>query len=299
MSKRGATCIGVIAACLTGLTAPAASAEQQVLVPVTPWNLDATPHGCTLRRGFGNEERPVILEIARVAPGDFFDLLASGDELAELSRSSSITVAFGDLPDGGSRKAIAIKSVRPAAEPAPGFKIASMSLDNTAKRPMSMTVRPETEAAVATITFSQGDDSVVLQTGSLGAPFAGMRQCTDELLKVWGLDPTVQNALSRQAEAKDLNAWAEAMVEKQFNWIRMSHTSPGPLTLTLRILLDANGKPTDCDPLASDAPKVLEAQACGYVLRHVEFTPALDSEGNSVPSYYISSVNLFSNLIKR
>lgn len=265
-----------------------ACADEIVLAPSTSWTLDATPSGCALRRSFGAGSPPVFLEMQRFAPGDGFQLIASGDELNWIKPGTRLYVKYGSLPHHD--EPVSFKSGETAREdrrPIPTI-FATSSLgdeDSEGGEEGGAEVTPWMEAQVSEITLQRPGKSVILKTGPLDKPFAVMRQCTDALLKTWGLDPAVQNSLSRPAVPINIRRWAWAI-----KYPTVAAMGGEQARVNFRMLVGADGSPTDCTVLRSYNDRSFDAVACRSLMKVARFEPALDAAGKPVPSFYSNAI---------
>lgn len=259
------------------------------LSPITPWNLDGQETACALRRVFGTAEKPFLLEFRRYRPGDRFQLLFRGKEVSGLMDREKVTIEYGalskdedtpfqagssKLEDGGSIPTIFLSS---------SFRLVTDNEPDFAGR---VAVTPAMEEGIRHVALVWGGNRVVLNTGPLGKPFAAMRSCTDEMVRRWGLDPAVQNSLSRQARPLD----RMSMVRSIQAVYPMSMAVMGKQgRVNLRALVDAQGVVTGCQTVQSYNDAAFDALAC-KVIKKTAFEPALDKDGKPTASYYAETV---------
>lgn len=55
-------------------------------------------------------------------------------------------------------------------------------------------------------------------------------------------------------------------------------------TVTVRFTVQPNGRVSDCRPVASSGNGGLDASTCALVQQRLRFSPALDADGQPVPS---------------
>jgi len=131
-----------------------------------------------------------------------------------------------------------------------------------------------------------------LDTGSMAAPFAAMRQCVDDLVASWGIDPVAyrghsqqaqlggqSNALLAPADGKDAADWNERHMKRI-----LASTPAGRGAIPVRVMLDAAGRPTACALQVAYASESYRQAVC-EMLSEVAYRPALDAEGRPVPSF--------------
>lgn len=260
------------------------------LSPVTPWNVDWSDTTCTLRRGFGDPQLPDIVTIERFGPTDKFQLTLGSKAFASYQQGQRIwlhykpgerTPAFGAMPGKS-------KSGKPL------LLFTSTSLDpaytqNEEREDFEegpLVVTPEREAEIKQIAAEFGSRMVVFETGSLAKAFAGLRTCTDNLVKTWGLDPAQQSRLSRRATPQSSPG----------RWIVGSDYPAAMLArgkqavVNFRLTIDDGGKPTACEIQRSYNDKAFDDLTCQAIMRRGRFDPALDEQGKPIASYYLNTV---------
>ncbi|KQM21880.1 energy transducer TonB [Novosphingobium sp. Leaf2] len=261
-----------------------AAPKETVLAPASPWNLDATPSGCALRRAFGTGTPALMLEMNRNAPSQDFELIVIGEEMRGIAKASELFYRLGRLPNEKYPLAfIPGTTVRGEAKNIPTV-FATAALTNRAYQ-MADAQLSLIEGQATDITLEWSNKRLTLGTGSLAKPFALMRQCTAALVKSWGLDPEEQRMLSRRLEPIDVNTWGQ-----QIGAATTVGMTGGQARINVRLIVDSNGVPTDCTVLRSYNKPVFDAAACRLLKRIARFKPALNRQGKPVASYYTNTV---------
>ncbi len=275
------------------VTTHPANAAETVLKPVSPWNVEWKDKTCTLARAFGTLENPLVLRMERFAPGDSFQLVLVGKVLAPVrkGRIFSITYGNGEPVDisgtfmfGTSNEGTPTVFVAKASLGNQAKKIARKGEDLWAKEFPKVT--PEMEAAVTSISLRFTDQFLRLDTGPLEKAFVALRQCTDDLVRQWGLDPAAQATLQR----------FPIPLESPGNWIRssdyprMAVDDRRSALVTFRLSVDSSGMPTACDIQRAYADTSFETITCSRLMSRARFKPALDFSGAPTPSYYVESI---------
>lgn len=266
-----------------------AMAETQVLTATSPWKMDYTPNACHLQRGFGTAENPALLQIERVGSGDRLYISVAGTAFKDIDAYSKVALTTGPdaqppistlftLADMHSADGRTLTTVLFAGTTLNGY-----SHDGQQPAP----VTPAREAAVTSLIVTWGKNSVQLGTGPLGKALAAMRECTDGLVKSWGLDPVQQASLS--AHPKPATPSSE--------WIRQS-AYPADLAkegrqaiITARLMIDATGAITDCKILEDFGEPRFAKISCDQITARAHFEPARDANGQPVASYYVDRIN--------
>lgn len=292
--------VAVTAALLVPMTTGAAAKEPLRLTPSSKWNVHYADDSCRLGRSFGTGDQTVILLIERYQPDDSFRMSFVGKPVDTNWVDGDAQVRFGPA---GKMQAIPFYPATNAAQ-LPGlilrqsFRIAPRSDEEyaaykaavragTEERFVWPTVTPEQEAAVTFIELRRPvRHPLILETGSMGAPFAALRKCTDELLDHWGIDVAKHATLSRPAIPKS----------KPSRWLSSEDYPPAMLAagkraiVNFRLNVDATGKTTACHIQDATHEKSFEDVVCKAVMRKASFEPALDAEGNPLASYWINTV---------
>jgi hypothetical protein len=289
MSKMQSTGTLIVVAALASSFLPTgtAKAKTDILAPYTPWNVDYGERICTLRRGFGNREKPSILIMDRFGPTDSFQLTVVSDTFKSFEQGDALSLQFGEqeaqriegvIPGkAGTKEATLFFSNVSLAE-----KVSGKQKDEDWRPP----VTPAIEAAAKTIAISYFGHQRIFQTGPLDKPFAALRKCTDDLVATWGLDPKQQAMLSKRPEP----------LTKPYTWLKSADYPSTMLNLgkqaqvNFRLSVSAEGAPTACEVQSSYNDKKFDEVTCAVLMRRVRFSPALDVKGIAVPSFYLNTV---------
>lgn len=239
---------------------------------------------------FGTADHPLTLEFRRFGPGDGFQLAIDGADLSSLVSRKRVTVEYGDLYVDKDSSFQDGTSKRDGQDSVPAIFLSSALFQTPNTGPIVVPSRndvtPVMEAAVTQVRLVWGRNRVVINTGSLGKPFAAMRSCTDALLKAWGLDPAVQNTLTRWAQPVNLPAMVHS-IQAVYPGSMASQGKQG--RVNFRAIVNAQGVVTRCDTLRSYNDPAFDKLACN-VVRRTKFEPALDKDGKPADSFYNQTV---------
>ena len=121
-----------------------------------------------------------------------------------------------------------------------------------------------------------------LHVNDLAKPLAALRSCVDALYKRWGLDPAVQDHVSRPAtpDESDVRVLRAKYPDKM-----LGHGIDA--LVMARLMIDAAGKVTSCVIQTPNVDASFEKSICSSLR---QFTPALDANGKPVASVFITSV---------
>lgn len=284
------------AAGLLALPLVPARAEDEVtrLTPRTEWVVDYAKERCSLHRGFGEGDGTVNLRIDWFGPRPGHRIMLVGPAVPKF-RTAANDIAYRLTPDAEPRPSSAISGTF-LDQPAVSFGASFQPYDpdlawdrmSVAEQMQAVSVpkpaQPEFERLVQSleVRFANGH-ALLLELGRMTKPLEALRACMDNLQSVWGLDPAVQASLSRHA------------VPKPSTIRRLQRRYPSNMLIDgvnafvpVRVMVDANGDVTDCVVQSEGIDKAFTDAVCDGLARGYE--PALDADGNPVPSVYPTSV---------
>lgn len=273
--------------------------EPLRLKPSSKWNLHYADDSCRMARSFGESDQKIVLTIDRYEPGDALRLSFIGKPADTSLDEGMVRVRFGPVEAEQEVKFYpgTLSDKTPTLILQRSVRIASYSPEVLAASESAIKARqydfpwpqitPEQEAAATFIEVTRSiRQPFVLETGSLGAPLAALRKCTDELLDHWGIDVAKHAALSRPVKPKS----------NPGNWVKSSDYPSEMLMMGKRAIVhfrlnvDAAGKPTACHIQQSTRPKAFDDAVCKAIMRNAKFEPALDAAGTPIVSYWLNSV---------
>ena len=292
----------MMATCVLAAATPAAAQDRApvVLSPSSEWAMEYADDSCRLARMFGTGESQTILYFERFEPGNSFTLLVAGAPLKARRDTARTTFHFGPAGrdyDGswtpGSfgqfDPALIVSSTalfpfKREQESEPHVDPSSIAQDRGRFRQW---ITPEQEESIRWLEIRRaGMAPVRLELGSLGAPFAAMRTCTDELLTHWGIDVAAHRDLTRAAAPK--NSPARWLGPNDYPTHLLLKGAQG--LVHFRLMIGPDGQPTDCVIQRSTRPEGFDQAVCRALMRKARFTPALDAQGKPVASYWLNTV---------
>ena len=192
-----------------------AAKSPERLAPVGPWNLHYGESSCQLIRSFGDSATPVTLVLERVAPRSDLTLVTIGGPLRAKFGNGEASAAFlpytsnrftrGTIAETVETKLTAIQwtSVNFLAAPREPDRTRKSKAPRDRDLGLEASERVAEEAGAAKITALEikepGGHVVILETGSLGRANVMMRQCANDQLQDWGIDPVVEEKIVRPA----------------------------------------------------------------------------------------------------
>ncbi|MEP6867958.1 MAG: energy transducer TonB [Novosphingobium sp.] len=250
------------------------------------WVADYDVDSCHLTAAFGQSDDPTFVMFTRYEPGDALYFEGLGRRFNVGSTSSPVRTDFGPVKGGQEHTAMSGNRGK-----LPMIMLGPVDLlDRPRPKDVTVTLPPITaqdEIAATYLTVAiLGRKPLRLETGSMAAPMRAMRACMDDLVKHWGLDPLVQARLSRKA----------IPFGSPGSWLRSSDYPAGMLSqggqgiVQFRLDVDETGAISGCHIQQRTNPDEFADLSCKLVTKRGKFTPALDSNGQPVKSYFVSGV---------
>ncbi|MBB3862424.1 hypothetical protein GGQ88_003724 [Novosphingobium hassiacum] len=281
MQKRVALVRSILMAVAgVGLT-QSVRAETLELAPTSDWIMNYAEDSCRLGRTFGENDQAVSLLLDQFAPSDHFRVSLAGKPVTPFGSASGFA-GFSPTPN---LTDVRILSGTSANGQPVILLMGDIDILNRDKEAAKMPLSPSQVAAITQFAVTRPKHSITLKTGKMKGALAAMRACTDDLVKLWGLDPVQQTNLSKKPEPMNPpSKWL-----KSSDYPKKDMLAGAQAVVNFRLMIDETGKPTSCKiQMATNTPE-MSARTCSLILQRAKFEPALDNEGRSVPSYYIES----------
>lgn len=295
---RDLSLVAVLAVLLSPASGMAKPKGPLRLAASSQWLVNYAEDSCRMARTFGEGEQRVVLIADRYEPGDLMRLSfygkparagADGDVRIRFGPTEAAQeIAFYPATLGEKTPGIILKE---GVRIAPFTKAEQEAKDSAEDAEdfsfMLPDIGAEREQAVTLIEASRSiREPFVLETGSLGAPLAALRKCTDELLDHWGIDVAKHAGLTRRVMPKN----------RPSRWMSSNDYPAGMLIqgkraiVHFRLNVDAEGKPSACHIQQSTRPEAFDTAVCKAIMRNARFEPALDAAGAPIASYWINTV---------
>jgi hypothetical protein len=301
----------VAAFAVLGMISGTAQAADEPLVfkPATAWAADYGEDYCRLARDFSNGEETIALAIERVQPTTLVKVMLVGDSIKLFRGATSI--GYNYLPSGDGRQTFLLRSeandkrqllildnanIGPdlaalfggpgaggpgggggAAAPAgPAFEPGT-PLYNTG-------VESEYAAGITGLMLTDGTITPVrIETGSLKNVIGALQTCTYDLLTYWGVDGEKHRTISRTVVPQSGTTLPTGTIGFQ------DFGKLGGGANQIRVMVDASGAPTGCHVHFASLDESTNSKICNHLMKNAKFQPALDSAGQPMASYWISS----------
>jgi hypothetical protein len=294
---RGLLCVLVSFCVLCVAYGEAKAADRITFVPTTDWTNIQNEGSCAISREFSDGRSEATLVLRRYSPGTGFRIQISGSRIGAFRKANETKVSFGP----GGRQEIDSLFSRSRIDGDWRFTISDVSLfapedfSESSGDDLTQALRrrgrsPQQEIAMAdtvsSLSFDNGfSRSFTFETGSFARPIEMLQSCMDGVIASWGFDPAVQRNLSERAFPSDY-----AQLVNSFNfplnmWMRWRGG-----TVRIRIMIDAEGTPTDCVLTGPRVEQPLIDETCRALMTETTYDPALDADGVPVASFYTPSV---------
>lgn len=269
-----ATGLGFVALLHTPLHAAVEAEEPVALTPSSPWQADFGDESCALKRTFGEGPDQVMLELRKFGPINNTQVTVLGTALAPSGEQLRI-----HLPG-------ASESIAPKTQVNRVFEGGYQGITGTVK--ITPAAGKATEGATTEpLRIEAGfTNPIALEVGSMEKPVEVLFHCTKNLLRVWGVTESVDDKRPKMARLLNSERVQKELREK-YNGLSSSKMKEG--RLKLRILVDADGKPTSCHDQDLGEIGQFAETACQTVMRLGRFSPGEIEAGQPVASYYLLS----------
>ena len=295
MIKAGPCAIAV--ACLFANPLLAKDKPEAIrLKPSSKWHVQFADDSCRLARFFGEGEQRSLFYIERYEPGDSFAMVVAGEPFKKNRHRHEIVVRFGSkFADKTYRYASGeVGEYGPALifssvyfDERPDFGKAGKSEAKLAPDIFSQSMPPEAEAAVSWIEFrSKKGRPIFLDTGSMGDPMKVLRDCTDDMLKHWGIDLDKHRNIATLPVPKGRQGRWVTYSDYPTDLLRSGHQG----MVQVRLSVDAAGKPSDCHIQQSTRPVGFDTAVCEALMRRAKFEPAVTKDGEKIASFWRTTV---------
>lgn len=265
------------------LATPAGAQEAAVFKPNGNWTADYGDDYCRLIRTFSDGKNELSLALERTQPGEFVRLVFVGSGIKPYRSADQFGYQF--QPAGNAAKT---RFARSKAGDKDYFVSDPVALAPFAPadgpQPYDRAKELETAKGVTALTLSEGLTTPVrIETGSLGPVIDAMQACTDDLLKVWGLDVEQHKAMT--APAMPLPAKDPALPMGTIPFDQFGKFVGG--ANDVRLMVSADGKATSCITYSPSLSGQLNTRVCDLIMEKATFAPARDAAGQPMASFWM------------
>lgn len=289
--------LSIVALLMAVVPASSAQAGDERIAPVTGsnWIVDFGEQRCRLLREFGDSERPTILMVDKLFPGQTVSITIAGPDVRLFTARTEVGLRFGPT----SAEPVKVRSAAARFDDygralfLPSFAIgppstSHPSLDSAAgNSAFDVKGLPQFDLdyvkSIEWLEISRRSNSLVLELPQMGEALRLLDQCTQDFLTYWDLDLEGHKTMTRLAEPINI----EEIARKIQKVYPMQAVMAGEqASVNMRIIVDADGSITECAINDISATRYIKSNACDVFGDRAMFAPAEDSSGNAMKSYF-------------
>lgn len=262
--------------------------DRLSLAPQGEWKMREYADKCRISRSFGEqEENRTTLWIDQGGTEPNYNVTLIGRPLRN-SYGNAVRVQFGEEKES-LRSYIRAKSSkgRPVLTMY-GVALAPPEINRDTDTEIEE-LNSERLKAITTLRLSESiTEPLELDLGPMAAPLSFLRGCSQQLYIT----------LARAQSSKSGKAQPPVMRNQSIigRLIRYpAHLARAQMegAVDYRLTINAKGKPTNCNIRASNRPQLFDDTVCLGLMKNGKFNPALDAEGQPIPSYYWSGITFY------
>jgi len=269
-------------AMMAGNVAPQAAIAAEpppVLAPSSKWQVDYAPNECRLIRIFGEGKDRTILQLSRYDPVDRLEMLLAGPHIPATDKRVPVSVATSTMAD------------------VPGIQ--AQGFASTGQIPATLRFRPDDDLPKAFRTDVAAGKPTIMRVnfvrryaaqfdlGPMKGALAALDQCSDDLIKSWGLDPAALRQATRGPRP----------VGNIATWFRPDDYPAGAANIgmagavIIRLLIGADGRIGNCAVTKSGGDKLFQDATCQAATKRGSFEPAIGADGKPMASVWVQRIN--------
>jgi hypothetical protein len=302
--QSGRAWLRVVLATAIALLAPATAQakDEPALEPSSIWGMEYGDDFCMLYRSFGEGDDAVMLQLTQYVPNGNLKIIVAGKELRTLNNRA---VHSQFLPDdeeyidgapafasfGDDLRGVLLSHSYRRVDEGTKLREAAEKLDDEEEIAKlfewSEEDRTAREREITHFRIGRGfSKPVLLRTGGFKAPMDAMRTCLDELVSHWGINVEAHRTLTRKAYPKESpQEWLKS-TDYPRDMLRKGYAG----IVDFRMLVDEQGKPTECIVQDASNPRKFAEHGCELLMKRGTFEPALDAAGKPIKSYWSNRV---------
>ena len=271
-----------------------------VIEPSSPWNVDYGKETCRLARVFGEGENRYAIFFTQWGPSSSFSFTAGGPGFKRFQggkvtlfrtfdeqEPKRTTPLKGNLDKIGPALIYSSMNLETAQEKLEEQALLAAALASTDTTVPSLP-KLDTEFAAKTsyIAFKQRKREVILNAGPMGEAFKVLNDCSASLIAEWGLDLEQHKTMTRPPIWTNQQSITRRIIAK---YPATALTKGEQAIVNMRVNIDETGSVTQCTIGKTTDTNYLNSPACGP-MQKAKFEPALDKDGQPMPSYYRTSI---------
>ncbi|MEP3225330.1 MAG: energy transducer TonB [Parasphingorhabdus sp.] len=258
---------------LASVSVPA-KVHAEVYATHSPWNINYGKSSCDLKRIFKSNTDELQLQISQsfqLSGASLFLLTKPRDK--EGSWEEKIEFSIDETSKKLTKKAF-IQRIR--KEDLLAWQVYGFDMNFLQNLPDAVTLRMKTKKY----------PEIALRLNGMKSVYKALEQCQRNLYASFGVDYSELEKLSKQPYPENNpGGWARAFDYPSYS-LRRGHQG----TVGFVLVVDSQGRTTDCIVKKSSGYASLDEQTCIMVKKRSRFTPALDQAGKPTNSMWASRV---------
>ena len=238
------------------------------LQPTSKWHLDYGNDACRITRDFGTSAKPIVIDFEAPPMGHGLNVNFFDSRIAVEHGKSSIRVQL--VPD-------------PAVLQLDSF---TASVGDHAVSKMSFTLDEESLQKIAganVISIERRDNRpVVLNLPGLRGAMSALENCRANLVTAWGMPLTEQSRLKTPPTVDPKLAKHGLFSTDDYPTSALRANIQG--ATTVRIDVEADGRPSQCTVVRSSGDAALDATTCNVVMKRARYVAASAQDGRPMKS---------------
>ncbi len=251
--------------------------DEPKYLPQGQWRLTTLADGCSIARDFERDGELVTFSIKRIHPRSAVQFAVIGAPILEGS---------GSL-DAGFLPGAELQRFNRVASASIGDRDGVVFAGRLFARPPEGEERQEASEVTDFALVDPRGKRITLHTRAIDQAMNALDQCVTRKLLDFGLDMEAHDALTVHAKPDRISEWAKKIMrDYPATAVRNGHDGVVPM----RLIVNEKGRVVHCHVTNFLTAKVLRDVACGSMIEHARYTPALDADGRPAKDFAFQSV---------
>ncbi len=257
------------------------------LEPTSDWAFEARSDTCRISRNFGEGEQSTEVWIEQSGSQSPYNFTFVGRHLTR-PMGPLLRLRFNE---GAASLKTHVKTMSDDGRPALsvfGLTMGAGSDSYDSDTPLNM-AKVSGENAFANVQVLRVDRAarqpLALAFGKMGEPLAQLELCARDL--------TIRLQTAWSASEEGANPPISIDQNEWFEWRdfpRELQLAKGVAAIAFRLTIDPTGKPTDCQIVGTDNPRMYTGRICGKLRERALLKPARNAKGEAIASYFYSCI---------
>lgn len=249
------------------LAAALAAGGAEPLQPSSDWGVDYADNSCTLSRSFGTGDDRVSLGLMPQTGGERMRIVLAAKNRDRFAEDGRAKITIGD---GGGGEPLILRYYS-VIDPRLG-RVALMRTGRVALVPLD---------TAKALTIDLGGTSITLAVSQVRAAMKALAACEADLARSWGVDPS---AIATPPAPLQPQRW---ITNADYPTEALRRNQSGETSL--RVAVDAAGKPVSCAVTDGSGSPVLDKRSCDIILQRGRFKPAIGTDGKPIAGLWATN----------